>query len=154
VAAKSRLGQWLFEDVNLSEPPGQACATCHAMGAGLADPDRRLGGVVGQAGQYGKFRLPTVRNVELTAPYMHNGYFSSLLAAVDLYDTRDLKPRCAEEFVAETEAQARGCWPRPEMVANLNGDELGHLRLSAREVDDIVAFMLTLTDGWEVRAGR
>ena len=32
------------------------------------------------------------------------------------------------------------------MVANVNSDELGHLRLSAREVDDIVAFMLTLTD--------
>jgi cytochrome c peroxidase len=40
------------------------------------------------------------------------------------------------------------------MVANMNSDELGHLRLSAREVDDIVAFMLTLTDGWERRAAR
>ena len=116
--------------------------------------DRGLGGVVGQAGEYGKFKVPTVRNVELTAPYMHNGYFSSLRAVVDFYNTRDAKPRCEEEFVAEAEAVARGCWPRPEMVANMNSDELGHLRLSAREVDDIVAFMLTLTDGWERRAAR
>lgn len=116
--------------------------------------DRGLGGVVGQAGEYGKFKVPTVRNVELTGPYMHNGYFSSLRAVVDFYNTRDLKPRCEEEFVAEAEALARGCWPRPEMVANVNSDELGNLRLSAREVDDIVAFMLTLTDGWDGRAGR
>jgi cytochrome c peroxidase len=116
--------------------------------------DRGLGGVVGQAGQYGKFKVPTVRNVELTAPYMHNGYFNSLRAVVDFYNTRDLKPRCEEEFVAEAEALARGCWPRPEMVANVNSDELGNLRLSAREVDDIVAFMLALTDGWEGRTSR
>jgi len=122
--------------------------------AGRGFVDRGLGGVVAQAGEYGKFKVPTVRNVELTAPYMHNGYFSSLRAVVDFYNTRDVKPRCEEEFVAEAEALARGCWPRPEMVANVNSDELGNLRLSPREVDDIVAFMLTLTDGWEGRAGR
>jgi cytochrome c peroxidase len=122
--------------------------------AGRGFVDRGLGGVVGQAGEYGKFKVPTVRNVELTAPYMHNGYFGSLRAVVDFYNTRDRKPRCEDEFVAEAEALARGCWPRPEMVANVNTDELGNLRLSAREVDDIVAFMLTLTDGWQGRAGR
>jgi cytochrome c peroxidase len=122
--------------------------------AGGGFVDRGLGGVVGQAGEYGKFKVPTVRNVELTAPYMHNGYFSSLRAVVDFYNTRDVKPRCEEGFVAEAEALARGCWPRPEMVANVNSDELGNLRLSAREVDDIVAFMLTLTDGWQRRPNR
>jgi len=127
-------------------------AAYNPVGRGFVD--RGLGGVVGQAGEYGKFKVPTVRNVELTAPYMHNGYFSSLRAVVDFYNTRDLKPRCEEEFVAEAEALALGCWPRPEMVANVNVDELGNLRLSAREVDDIVAFMLTLTDGWDDRAGR
>jgi cytochrome c peroxidase len=122
--------------------------------AGGGFVDRGLGGVVGQAGEYGKFKVPTVRNVELTAPYMHNGYFSSLRAVVDFYNTRDLKPRCEQEFVTEAEALVRRCWPRPEMVANVNSDELGHLRLSAREVDDIVAFMLTLTDGWQRRPNR
>jgi cytochrome c peroxidase len=39
-SAMERLGKLLFEDVNLSDPPGQSCATCHAMGAGFADPDR------------------------------------------------------------------------------------------------------------------
>jgi cytochrome c peroxidase len=61
---------------------------------------------------------------------------------------------CYGYFVAVAAALALGCWPRPEMVANVNVDELGNLRLSAREVDDIVAFILTLTDGWDDRAGR
>ncbi|MCM5571579.1 c-type cytochrome [Burkholderiaceae bacterium FT117] len=117
--------------------------------AGQAYVDRGLGGVVGKAGEYGKFKVPTVRNVALTAPYMHNGYFESLRAVVDFYNTRDVKPRCAQEFVPEREALRLGCWPRPEMVANVNSDELGKLGLSAREVDDIVAFLHTLTDGWK-----
>lgn len=122
--------------------------------AGERHVDRGLGGVVGRASEYGKFKVPTVRNVEVTAPYMHNGYFTSLRAVVDFYNTRDVKPRCADEFVREAEALERGCWPRPEMVANVNADELGHLRLSEREVDDLVAFMLTLTDGWTPRGAR
>jgi cytochrome c peroxidase len=122
--------------------------------AGERHVDRGLGGVVGRASEYGKFKVPTVRNVEVTAPYMHNGYFTSLRALVDFYNTRDVKPRCAEEFVREAEALERGCWPRPEMVANVNVDELGRLRLTAREVDDLVAFMLTLTDGWTRREPR
>jgi len=116
--------------------------------------DRGLGGAVGQAGEYGKFKVPTVRNMELTAPYMHNGYLTSLRAVVDFYNTRDVKPRCAEELVPEAEALARGCWPRPEMVANVNTAEMGNLRLTPREVDDIVVFLLTLTDGWSSRDGR
>jgi cytochrome c peroxidase len=46
------------------------------------------------------------------------------------------------------------CWPAPEVVANVNRDELGNLRLTEREVDDIVAFMKTLTDGWEAAKGK
>lgn len=116
--------------------------------------DLGLGAVVGKASEYGKFKVPTVRNVALSAPYMHNGYFESLRGLVDFYNTRDVKPRCEAEFLPETEALARGCWPRPEMVSNVNTEELGNLRLTAREVDDIVAFMLTLTDGWRPPSGR
>jgi cytochrome c peroxidase len=122
--------------------------------AGVRHVDHGLGAVVGEASEYGKFKVPTVRNVALTAPYMHNGYFESLRALVDFYNTRDVKPRCEAEFVPEAEALARGCWPRPEMVANVNTEELGNLRLTAQEVDDIVAFMLTLTDGWHPAGGR
>jgi len=40
----------------------------------------------------GAFKVPTLRNVALTAPYMHNGAFSSLRDAVAFYATRDTNP--------------------------------------------------------------
>ena len=38
----AELGEKLFFDVSLSNPPGQACISCHAATAGFADPDREL----------------------------------------------------------------------------------------------------------------
>jgi cytochrome c peroxidase len=102
----------------------------------------------------GKFMVPTLRNIALTAPYMHNGYFVTLRGVVDFYNTRDVKRRCTQEFVAEQTALARGCWPQAEVADNVNKDELGDLKLTAQEVDDIVAFMRTLTDGWSRFGGR
>jgi hypothetical protein len=39
------------------------------------------------------------------------------------------------------------------VTKNVNSDELGNLALNEQEVDDIVAFMETLTDGWMPVAG-
>jgi cytochrome c peroxidase len=79
---------------------------------------------------------------------MHNGYFTTLTGVVDFYNTRDTKPICPQEFVSDEQAIREGCWPRPEVAENVNSDELGNLGLNEQEVDDIVAFMQTLTDGW------
>ena len=110
--------------------------------------DRGLGGFVNSPAEDGKFKVPTLRNIALTAPYMHNGYFMTLKGVVDFYNTRDTKPVCPQEFLAEDEAIKKGCWPAAEVAENVNRDELGNLKLSEQEVDDIVAFMHTLTDGW------
>lgn len=83
----------------------------------------------------GKFRVPTLRNVEVTAPYMHNGVFGDLKTAVEFYSTRDVDPRWA----------AMGVTDYPETV---NKTELGNLKLNADEIDAIVAFLKTLTDGY------
>ena len=98
-------------------------------------------------------RQHNLRNVDLTAPYMHNGYFSSLSAVVEFYNDRDVRRRCKSE-ASEAEAQKARCWPAPEVAANVNRDEMGRLRLTEREIDDIVAFMRTLTDGWDPAAAR
>jgi cytochrome c peroxidase len=79
---------------------------------------------------------------------MHNGYFMTLKGVVDFYNTRDTKPACPQEFLEENQALGKGCWPVAEVAENVNRDELGNLKLSEQEVDDIVAFMHTLTDGW------
>ena len=97
--------------------------------------DLGLGGVVKKPEENGKFRVPTVRNVAVTAPYMHNGIFKTLRQVVVFYNTRDVGP-----------------WPAPEVPQNVNREELGDLGLTEQEVDDIVAFLRTLTDGFEPKA--
>lgn len=99
--------------------------------AGPAYKDLGLGAVTGDPAQNGKFKVPTLRNVALTAPYTHNGYFTDLRSLVDFYNTRDVKP-----------------WPAAEVPETVNHDELGNLRLTPDEVDDLVAFLGTLTDGY------
>ncbi len=110
--------------------------------------DRGLGASTGLASEDGKFKVGTLRNIARTAPYMHNGYFKSLHAVVEFYNTRDVKPACKNPMTDEAGALNQGCWPVAEVPETVNHDELGNLRLTAREVNDIVAFLNTLTDGW------
>ena len=94
--------------------------------------DMGLGAFLQDSAEYGKFRVPSLRNIALTAPYGHNGYFKTLEEIVHFYNARDV-----EEF------------PAPEYAATVNTDELGNLKLSADEEAAIVAFMHTLTDGYQ-----
>lgn len=108
----------------------------YALGAdlnpdGYAWTDLGLGVTVNDPAENGKFRVPTLRNVAITPPYLHNGVFKSLFGVTSFYNTRDVAP-----------------WPAPEVAAGVNKEELGNLGLTVNEVDDIVAFMGTLTDGW------
>lgn len=103
----------------------------------------------------GKVKVPTLRNVDkrpapsFVKPFMHNGYFKSLKTVVHFYNTRDVKPRCNDLLTREADAMRIGCWPAPEVGDNLNKDEMGDLKLTHAEEDAIVAFMKTLTDGWQ-----
>lgn len=117
---------------------------------GRAFVDKGLGGFVNKAEEDGKFKVPTLRNIAQTAPYMHNGYFRTLRGVTAFYNDRDVRPRCQAE-AAEAKALGQGCWPAPEVAENVNTEELGKLGLTDQEVDDIVAFMATLSDGWQPR---
>ena len=83
------------------------------------------------AGTYGAFKVPTLRNLTLTAPYGHNGYFATLKDIVHFYNTRDVPA---------------AKWPAPEVGENVNVTELGHLGLTEAKENDLVAFLKTLTD--------
>ena len=87
------------------------------------------GNVLVVESEAGKFKVPTLRNVDRTAPFGHNGYFATLEEITHFYNTRDV-----------------GAWEDPEVVLNVNTDELGNLGLSPEEEAAIVAFMRTLTD--------
>ena len=100
----------------------------------------------------GKHRVPTLRNVDLrptpafVKAFGHNGYFKSLHAIVHFYNTRDLLP--AADRVKDPKPGVN-CWPAPEVVANINKEELGDLKLTTEEEAQIVAFMRTLSDGYK-----
>lgn len=94
--------------------------------------DYGLGEIVQSEIEHGKFRVPTLRNIELTAPYGHNGYFLTLEDIVHFYNVRD----------AGTE------YPPAEYSATINKEELGNLLLTVEEEAALVAFMKTLTDGY------
>ncbi len=102
----------------------------------------------------GKHKVPTLRNVDLrpspesVKAYGHNGYFKSLKGIVHFYSTRDVKPQCVDPFTTEADALLQGCWPTPEVSANVNNKELGKLNLSEDQEDAIVAFLKTLSDGY------
>jgi len=100
--------------------------------AGGAPPDPGLGGILDEADQNGKFKVPTLRNVAKSAPYGHNGYFITLNEVVNFYNTRDVAGSVWEDIPADV----------PE---NVNTD-IGDLGLSEKEEQWIVAFLKTLTD--------
>jgi cytochrome c peroxidase len=82
----------------------------------------------------GMFQFPTLRNVALSAPYSHNGYFKTLKDIVHFYNTRDV-PSAG--------------WPAAEIPETMNTKDLGNLGLTDAEEDAIVAFLETLTDGYQ-----
>lgn len=116
---------------------------------GNADPDLGLGGELGIAEFDGAFKVSSLRNLELTLPFGHNGYFRSILNIVHFYNTAGIKPLCPSNpdgsVYSDAQAIAGNCWPAPE-VGEPNRAELGDLGLLPADEDDLVAFLKTLTD--------
>ena len=101
----------------------------------------------------GAFKVPTLRNVARTAPYFHNGSFATLREVVDFYVRRDTHPedwypRAAGGVVKFNDLPA-------DLRASVNVDEVPYDRepgdqpaLAPGEIDDLVAFLKTLDDGY------
>ncbi|MEO3405514.1 cytochrome c peroxidase [Mucilaginibacter sp. CAU 1740] len=113
------------------------CNTCHAEPL-FTDHSYRSNGLDLQSGDYGrfiitnspndkfKFRVPSLRNVEVTAPYMHDGRFATL---------KDVMAHYSNGISQKT---------NPD-IALINNGVTG-LRLSNDDQTKIVAFLKTLTD--------
>jgi cytochrome c peroxidase len=95
------------------------------------------------------FRVPSLRNVELTAPYMHNGAFPTLEAVVQHY--RDV-PKSLREYDGSLLApELRPLYHGDQatvaaILATLDGRFRRPLVLTDEEAADIVAFLKSLTD--------
>ena len=93
--------------------------------------DLGLGARISGTAENGKFKTPTLRNVELTAPYMHNGVFATLEEVMVFYNID-------EKALAS---------PPPEVDNDINAD-VEFLGLNdPAEINEVVAFMKTLNDG-------
>jgi cytochrome c peroxidase len=101
-------GRDMFFDEGVPDGfPDAECSHCHnaplftvneyfnngldSVGPALEDLnnfiDKGLGGVTGTLTDYGKFRAPPLRNITMTAPYMHDGRFWTLEEVLDHYDS-------------------------------------------------------------------
>ncbi|MBK9013936.1 MAG: cytochrome C peroxidase [Saprospiraceae bacterium] len=99
-------GQKIYFDDLLGSPgdPVGHCAHCHDGGALYSSevyrnnaitqvatlndfPDKGLGGITGNLTDNGMFRSPSLRNIALTPPYMHDGSFQTLEAVIEHYNS-------------------------------------------------------------------
>lgn len=142
VSADSAFDRYRHEDDESGMPPAAKrgmtlffsdrlkCSECHGsvnisgptMFTGAMPPDpEELFHDTGVAAEPAKFRAPTLRNIAVTAPYMHDGSIATL-----------------KDVVAHYAAGGRHTRPKSEKVRGF--------AISPAEVDDLVAFLHTLTD--------
>jgi cytochrome c peroxidase len=114
---------------------------------GNSGVDLGLGPIVGDPEENGKFKVMTLRNIHLTAPYAHNGFFKKLEDITHFYNTRDSLPLCDDDVVKKAKPGVN-CWDASEYPDTKNIDELGDLGLSDKDEEALVKFMKTLSDGW------
>lgn len=92
--------------------------------------------------QAGKFKVPTLRNVAVTGPYMHNGVFQDLRTVVLFYNKYNARgPR------RQINPETGRAWAPPEVPENLSLKQLETgPALPDDRIDALVAFLKTLTD--------
>jgi len=140
--AQENLGRQIF----LGQIGNATCAACHGTdnfvpgpninNNGLEYPyvDKGLGGITGLAQDEGLFKVPSLRNIELTAPYMHDGRFATLEEVVEFYNSGVVNnPNLSAPLRVPTPP---GALPGPPRRLNLTADQKAAL----------VAFLKTLTD--------
>ena len=87
----------------------------------------------------GKFKVPTLRNIAVTGPYMHNGVFQDLRTVVLFYDKYNNPERQINPETGQS-------WGDAEVPETINLNDLRANVLTDRKVDALVAFMELLTD--------
>jgi cytochrome c peroxidase len=93
--AEENLGRQIF----LGQVGNATCAACHGTdnfvpgptinNNGLENPyvDKGVGALTGRPQDEGFFKVPSLRNIALTAPYMHDGRFATLEEVVEFYNS-------------------------------------------------------------------
>ncbi len=88
--------------------------------------DKGRGGITGREKDIALFRIPSLRNVAVTAPYMHDGRFNTLREVLDFYSDG-----------------VNNCY---NIDSKMEFAHRGGVRLTEDEKDKIIAFLFTMTD--------
>ncbi|MCH7885555.1 MAG: SUMF1/EgtB/PvdO family nonheme iron enzyme [Planctomycetes bacterium] len=131
---QEKLGYHLFTQHPANPVKTMACDDCHKTAAQVAEEPTNTGldlVPLDQGAALGAFKVPSLRNVALTAPYMHDGRFATLQDVIRFYATGVQNDANLSRFLRE------------------NNDPDGpaeRRELSDEEIEALVAFLYTLTD--------
>lgn len=141
---QENLGKQLFNAQNLAAPSCNACHMSEAFvapllaangstigtnnGLGSDMSDLGIFESTGVNGHRGKFKVPSLKNIAIRPPYMHDGRFTSLEEVIDHYSTGIQDHPTLQPFLRDS-----------------NGDPIRY-NFSSEEKDALVAFLNTLTD--------
>ena len=131
-----------FRYFNIGLPANVTLRAQNGLGAKHIDGGLGDNPLVNDPREAGKFRVPTLRNVALTAPYMHNGVFKDLRTAIFFYN-KHLVNTAANAVNPETGRP----WGPPEVAANIDDELLRQGQpLDEGRITLIITFLRTLTD--------
>jgi len=131
-------GRDLFNKDKTPFESGADCFHCHDEGKDFTDnaflnngldefaTDLGRAEVTGEPFDNAKFKSPTLRNIEHSGPYMHDGRFKTLREVVDFY--------------------SEGLKDSPTIDPLMKNIATGGVQLTEREKDALIAFLLTFTD--------
>ena len=125
---------------NIGVPSNQALIKLNKLAADFVDNgllDNPM--VKGDEKQKGKFKVPTLRNISVTAPYMHNGVFRDLKTVLLFKDSFNNPNR-------KINPETGKAWDKAEYAQTINPDVLKAKPLTDEEINALEAFLKTLTD--------
>lgn len=134
-----------FSGFSASENAGKSlylanCASCHSQGMGrpvlfnasngldLAPTDNGVYDVTKLSNEKGTFKVPTLRNIAVSGPYMHDGRFKTLEEVIDFYSTGIQAHPNLHPFLKKPDGTPK------------------KLGFSPQQKSDLIAFLRTLTD--------
>ena len=134
LSEREREGLRIFSDAG-----GAGCVNCHRTIAHVADKANNIGLDVVSADRGaggGRFKPPSLRNIAVRPPYMHDGRFATLRQVIEFYDS-------GIQESADLDLRLRAPDGSPK-----------RLQLTPSQIDALVAFLTTLTDPVFLRAEK
>lgn len=131
-----------YEFHNIGVPVNAELRAANGKGKRFVDHGLMENPKAKTATQDGKYKTPTLRNVAVTGPYMHNGAFKDLETVIRFYNKYN---STAES--AQINPETGKPWGQPEVAKTLSIKELETgPALDTKRIKALVAFLKTLTD--------